>query len=219
MMPSDTIDLLGVEPLAAGGDHWIYQHPAFADQLIKVMKPSKKVHNLRRPSVRRFKQMRVWQREIAEYIASLAHNGGHCDRLVRQFGFCDTSLGPGMIVGRLNGPDGALAPQLETVLRDANTSLSGLEALREDANALFDTLRDIRVDWEDVTPMNALVTGGDAPRLVIIDGLGSPAFFPTTHISDRIFDAANERRRAKMLRWINGTIAHRSADEAAQKLR
>lgn len=218
-MPADIIDLTGVEPLSAGGEHWIYQHPQFQHQIIKVMKPAKKKHKLRRPAVRRFGQMRVWQREVAEYIASLAHNGVHCDRLVRQFGFCDTSLGPGMLVERLDGPDGKLAPQLHTVLQAEDTPVPFLEALRADAEALFDTLRDIRVDWEDMTPMNALVTGDGSPRLVIIDGLGSPVFFPLTHISDRVFHAVNERRRAKMLRWIDNTIASRSQDQAAQKAR
>ena len=205
-MPNYLVDLSDTAPLGQGAEHLVFQHPDRPDQLIKVMKPSSKIHRIRRPAVRRFGALRIWHREMSEYLAAMAH-GGHCDRLARQFGLCETTRGLGIISERIEAPDGSLAPTLSKYLALIDKDPKILQALHADADALFDDLRQFRVDWEDVTTDNVVVTGGDTPRMVIIDGLGTPTLIPLTHLSDRLFLHSNRRRLALLHRLLPRTAA------------
>lgn len=205
-MPNYLIDLSEAIPLSQGAEHLVFQHPDRPDQLIKVMKPSSKTHRIRRPAVRRFGALRIWHREMSEYLAAMAH-GGHCDRLARQFGLCETTRGLGIISERIEAPDGSLAPTLHKYVASIDKDPTILQALHADADALFDDLRRYRVDWEDVTGDNVVVTGGSTPRMVIIDGLGSPTLIPLTHLSDWLFLRSSRTRQALLHKFIPGTAA------------
>ncbi len=198
------IDLTGAAPVAEGGEHFVYQHPKRPNRLIKVLKPNSKRRRFRRPAVRRFKGLRVWHREFSEYLAALANNGRHSDRLVRLYGFRETSEGLGMVTQRITGPDGGLAPKLINQVPLHRDDREWLDAVKDDAIALFDQLQSMHVDWQDMTLSNVVVTGKKTrPRLVIIDGMGSPALIPLTHLSDWMFVKANRRQLQRFLRMID----------------
>jgi len=197
------IDLTGQEPLAEGKEQWVFAHPDDADRVVKVLKPWPKPPRLRRPQVKRFQRQRVWFREISEYIAATGHTGGHVDRLALQFGFCDTSAGFGMVMERINGPDGNLAPTLADALAANRHNPDYLRLLKEDTIDLFDTLLATRVDWHDHTVRNSVVGGTDKPHLVVIDGLGASMLFAMTQFSDYVFRYVHGKHRAKVLSRID----------------
>lgn len=200
------IDLTGVQPLAEGKEQWVYPHPDHADRVVKVLKPLPKPLRFRRPQVKRFKLQRVWYREMSEYIAATGHAGGHVDRLARQFGFRDTSAGFGMVMERINGPDGNLAPTLDDALKAHRKDPDYLRLLRQDMVDLFDTLGKARVDWHDHTVRNLVVAGTDKPHLVVIDGLGTSVLFAFTQFSDFAFRYAHNKHRAKLLGRVDARL-------------
>lgn len=202
-MNRNYIDLTDQAPISQGMEQLVFQHPDYPDRIIKVLKPSAKAHSIRRPSVKRFRLLRVWHRELSEYVSALAHTGAHLDRLVRQFGFCDTSLGAGMVMERIEGADGNLAPTLTDAMRSHKDDRAYLDQLYEDANKLFDDLNTGRVEWHDLTAKNVVVAGKDKPHLVVVDGLGAPSLIALTHYSDRIFRYANDAQRKKLLGIID----------------
>lgn len=198
-MPDKIINLDGQEPVGAGAQQTVYQHPTAPDQLIKVARPTKKRYEGRRPASRRYRQMRIWHLEVSEYLTAMARLGHHFDRMPRMYGFCDTSLGPGYVVERIKTPSGALAPELKTVLTALNGDQARYDALFADANQLFDDLLAAGVEWKDIGLQNALVTGDAGPKLVIVDGIGNTAFIPLTQLSRRIFKMRNQRDRQVFL--------------------
>ncbi len=198
-MPDKTINLDGQDPIGAGAQQTVYQHPTAPDQLIKVARPSKKRYEGRRPASRRYRQMRIWHLEMSEYLAAMVRLGHHFDRMPRMYGFCDTSLGPGYVVERITTSSGTLAPELKTVLTALDGDQPRYDALFADANQLFDDLLTAGVEWKDIGLQNALVTGDDVPKLVIIDGIGNTAFLPLTQLSHRAFKMRNQRDRQMFL--------------------
>ncbi len=198
-MPDKIIALGGQEPVGAGAQQVVYQPRAAPDQLIKVARPSKKRYEGRRPTSRRYRQMRIWHLEMSEYLAAMVRLGHHFDRMPRMYGFCDTSLGPGYVVERITTSSGTLAPELKTVLTALDGDQPRYDALFADANQLFDDLRAAGVEWKDIGLQNTLVTGDDVLKLVIIDGIGNTAFIPLTQLSHRALKMRNQRDRQMFL--------------------
>ena len=204
---NDIIDFENTVPIAEGRDQWVFQDPIDESKLIKVPRPSEKPRLLKRYAIWRYRRLRSWQREMNEYLALLARTGTHCDRIARFHGFCDTSKGPGILVEKIVGTGGNLAPTFAEFIKLHSADPDVLTALREDTVRFFDTLAQRRIDFHDCHSRNVLVTGIETPKLTIVDGLGTASVFPITQFSQRVFlHRANEGRK-KLLRMIDTRLA------------
>lgn len=201
------IDLSDAKPLSHGRDQQIFQHPDHPDRLIKTLKPDRPTKRIKRYASWRYRHLRGWHRDISEYIAMLARNGRHCDRLPRFFGICDTSHGPGYCVEKMTAPDGSLAPTLAQFIARPDQTAAMLNAVRTDLHALFDTLVTDRIDFHDSHGGNIVITGADNPRLMIIDGIGSATLIPLTQFSDRAFHRMTRQARQKLVGTVDAAIA------------
>lgn len=189
----------------------IFPHPTDPDRLIKVANSIKKTRYFKRYAILRYRRLRGWHRELSEYLVMLARNGSHCDRLPRYFGFCDTTLGPGLVVEKITNSDGALAPTLPVFIEQSQTP-EVLKLLKDDLLELFDTLERQRIDFQDNHAFNIVVTGSDKPRLIIVDGIGGSLFIPITHFSDWAFRRKTDQGRRTLLDLIDKAL-HRAENE------
>ena len=198
-MPNDILNLSDATPLSQGAQQIVYQHPDDPDQLLKVRRKTKKSYRLRRPASRRFRALRLWHLEISEYFAALATLGRHFDRMPRIGGFCDTSLGPAIIVQKIKGNDGQIAPTLAQLLKSPGIDQHLFDILYADAQAMFDEIHAAGVEWKDVGLQNVVVEGGATPHLVIIDGMGKSPLIPLALMNERIYDYNHAKDRQRFL--------------------
>ncbi len=164
--------------LAQGGGRSVYQHPEQPDALIKIIRPRKSPLGLSykmRPVKRRFGTFKTAYMEYEEYIAALARSGSVPSFLPMMLGFVGTNLGVGMIVERINGPQGDLAPSLTQYA--AKHGLT--DTLRAEVNALVDQIIAYEIVAFDLTARNIVVAQehAEAPRqLMLVDGLSENTF-------------------------------------------
>jgi hypothetical protein len=166
--------------LAQGMHRVVYQHPRDPDLLIKVIRRDyldeggvlrvggKRTRWYKFP--RRHGIYSSFIREIDEYLALKARWPEPIPCVQKVFGLAETDLGVGLVVEKLRGPDGGLAPTLRSlVLRDGFT---------EELKRKFEEYRDLLVRYDIITatanPSNIVraVSGGLGDRLVLVDGLG-----------------------------------------------
>ncbi len=114
-----TIKLKTGSHLREGSEKLIFQHPDNPAHLIKVMMPevlrNRDEKNAYRPAKRRFGAYLSWQREIDEVNAITMRLNKVPVFLQTYHGLCDTSLGLGMVVSKVAGKNGGLAPTLTDV--------------------------------------------------------------------------------------------------------
>lgn len=193
----DFIDLAAVTPIAHGNERYIYPHPTDTNLLIKVVNSegrslSQKAHRIKR-WYRRFHRestYRVFITELSEYIStavqsSLAQTSLPLARVV---GLVDTSMGLGLLVEKIKGEDGKVAPTLAHLMRSEGWDDSWEYPL----NQFFRDLADRHVIFNDVGPQN-IVFGRNAAgvrSLFLIDGFGSKQAIPVFAWSKRL----NRRR-------------------------
>jgi hypothetical protein len=108
------IDLQDKQPLVSGAYRDVYQHPHDDDLLVKVVKPLAVERYARRAPIygawRGNWQYRNQSREIEEYLA-LRRKNQHTLPFIQHFvGVVDTDFGFGMVVRKVRGRDGQLAP-------------------------------------------------------------------------------------------------------------
>ncbi|SFR59507.1 PhoP regulatory network protein YrbL [Yoonia tamlensis] len=201
------IDLSTQTALAYGGHQVIFRHPDFDDRVIKVARKRipRSWHFGRNKS--RYGPLRDWHRTTNEYISMLSKTGAHCPRIPRQYGFEETSMGPAMICELFSGPGNTLAPTLGDMICQSHTDIGFLDEIRDDLTAMFDDLIAAGIEFEDLNPRNIVVTqNAQRVRLVIVDGLGSPALFPLTTFGARIFKKVMTKRRDTLVGQVNMAI-------------
>lgn len=193
--------LSGSRPVAVGLKRAVFQHPEHPDLLIKVLHPTfiqkrfgptGSFHNRHR----RCLHYNYFLRELREYLVASARSPETLSALPEVVGLIHTDLGLGLIVKKVSGPDGGLAPTI-----GALASSGRLDARRL---ALLDELERIVVDSDavidDLHPGNIVLTrdasGGE--RFVLIDGLGSSTTIPLKALV-RPFNRLSKRKEFRKL--------------------
>jgi len=220
---SDVLILEGMEPLGRGYLNLVYEHPRFPGSLIKIYDPNRIsdsgyiVHKKQR---RKFKFRRrigaysVLHRELREVLSLHARLRGREVNwpVARIFGFVETDTGLGILVEKMTGPDGKLAPTVRDLVRNGQFSPLHRRKLIE----FFDALERFHICVHDVHLKNiVLAADADGGRFVAVDGLGTRAAIP---IKDRFrwANAINIRKhKARALAAIDKFLAETNRMTAA----
>ena len=151
--------------ISQGGYRLIFEHPSDNTKLIKTVK--KKKHSVQRKFKARAGPYINFSEELCEYIV-LRSKDRNVEPLVAPIhGLIETTLGLGLVVERISGPDGRLAPTLKDLIREGLVT----EDLRKSVDILAKRLAELHVVVNDFTPSN-LVLRPDGEGFCLIDGLG-----------------------------------------------
>ncbi len=193
------IDLSGLTPLRESRNYKIFQHPELEGELLKVRidEPERK-HVLPRYSEWRYGNLRQWNREANEYLAALNRGCPEIERLARFAGYAPTSLGPAIVVEKLTGPDGGLAPTMQSELVAFKNDQSARKRLHQEFMELLDDLERGQIIVGDMGFENIVRAHERGGKLVIIDGLGERVMFPLALFSKWAFHKSIQRRRERM---------------------
>ncbi|WP_170329890.1 YrbL family protein [Ruegeria arenilitoris] len=193
------IDLSGVTPLRESRNYMIFQHPEIEGALLKVRtdEPVRK-YLLPRYAEWRYGNLRQWNREANEYLAALNRQCPEIERLAVFMGYAPTSLGPAIVVEKLTGPDGELAPTLRSELAALKKDRAGRQRLYDEFMELLNDLERGQIIVGDMWAENVVRAQERGGKLAIIDGLGERVMFPLTLFSNWAFRRSIERRRERM---------------------
>lgn len=201
----NSVDLSKATLVANGGYRLVYEHLDYPGLLIKVVRPDKigddgqntrKAKRFKIP--RRMGGFRQTHREITEFLAFQSKRKNRTAQLPisRIYGFVDTELGLGMLSEKLTGPQGGLAPTLQSLVRSKEFSLRHRDLLE----AFFQDVEKNHICLTDLTPANIVFAGNkDADgRFVAIDGLGCKTLIPLRDWS-ALFNTFRTRRNARKI--------------------
>jgi hypothetical protein len=206
------LSLRHATPIATGHLRAVYAHPAQPDWLVKVMLPEAVANWQRAPWYQRLARTgpyRGFVREFKEYLAS-RHAADGPSPIARVVGLAPTDLGEGLLVEKVCGPEGALAPTLDAWVRRDGFTTQVQAALDEFLAAM---LRH-NVIAGDLHAWN-VVYGSDpwgGPRLVMIDGFGEKNTIPHCSMNRR---HNAQRTRHKFQRMLARTRATPRAGTAS----
>jgi hypothetical protein len=181
----------------------VFAHPEREDWVVKVMR--KDAVEARWGGARRWykrlpraRHYASYVRELKEYIALQARHPGAIAPIARPRGIVETDLGLGLVMERIRGTNGGLAPTLLQLLREQG----GMTALLDEELALlFSGLQSHEIIVGDLHAGN-IVYGSDArggPRLILIDGFGEKNIVPRCSMSRR-FNRLHTRQQFARLR-------------------
>lgn len=177
------IDLKGQAPVASGSLQLVYQHPTEPDYLIKILQLDKMRKRWNRksrglPIPRRFGLYSAWIREVSEYMAlrSRMPDGVAPEFMQRHYGFVDTDIGPGMLVGKVTDREGALAPDLALVVQRHGIT----DDLCRKLVQLRSRIEELNLPTTDISVRNILLGWSEAQgdHLVVIEGFGMNTLIP-----------------------------------------
>ncbi len=193
------IDLSKLEPLRKSRNYLIFQHPKHQDALLKVrVDIPVRNHVIPRYAERRYGNLRQWNREANEYLAALHRGCPEIERLARFMGYASTSHGPAIVVEKLTGPNGDLAPTVQSEKVALKGNHEGLKRLHVELMELFDDLEKGRIIVGDMGLENVVRAQERGGKLVVIDGVGERVLFPLALVSDWAFRLSIKRRRDRL---------------------
>ncbi len=195
------IDLGDITPLRQSRNYQIFQHPEIEGALLKVrVDEPVRDHIIPRYAEWRYGNLRQWNREANEYLAALNRGCPEIERLARFMGYALTSRGPAIVVEKLTGPDGDLAPTVNSELVALSEDLAGRQRLHDEFMELLDDLEKGQIVVGDMGYENVVRAQERGGKLVVIDGLGERVMFPLALFSKWAFQKSVDRRRARMSR-------------------
>ena len=198
------IDLNDAPPLISGAYRDVYQHPLDDNLLVKVVRPSFiELHAQRTYWSKLWSKdgyYRMLTREVGVYLA-LRRRGQHTLPFIQHFtGVVDTNLGLGMVVRKVRGSDGAIAPSLASrVQREGLT--------QQMRNWMADLAADVvrhHIVFGDVNGYNVVCADDEehGKRVVIVDGLSDHLLIPVNSWSFSANKAFSGRRFATAMRGL-----------------
>ncbi len=165
--------------LARGGSRDVFQHPDHEHLLVKIVRAaSKKGPASDKPwgsAFRRYEFYTPYVREMKEYVAVHVRSHGIPRCIQRCYGLVDTNLGLGMVVEKLCGADGGLAPNIARLVRTHGITTR----LWESVAGFHEEIRKHQFIVNDMNPSNVVraLEGGEE-RFVLVDGLGEKNLIP-----------------------------------------
>jgi len=201
LSPHATVDLADQRPFAIGGRRLCYVHPQDPDKVIKVLRqdPRRTVritskrrlvpHWLRREYDNNQHEKAVLDRLFAR-IGPVA--AGH---LPRCYGYVPTDLGPGLVLDLVRDEQGPISRSLRELLSRGYD----VEQFRPAFEQFAEFLLEHRVLTRALLDHNlaAQHCRDGSWRLVMIDGLGDPAWLPLARWAPPLGRAKVRRRVAK----------------------
>lgn len=190
-------------PIGRGSERIIYEHPNNPGLLLKILDRSQLRSRKRQARWHtrylREGEYRLFLTEFSEYIAASARAGGNWREMpiAGVSGVIHTSLGMALVVEKIIGEDGSLAPTLEQI---AGTHGFTIE-LKHALDAFFQSLADHHIIFNDVGPSNIVYGRNSAGRLgfYLIDGFGLKQCFPLYAWSQQLNRRRLERKYVAML--------------------
>jgi hypothetical protein len=137
-------------------------------------------------------------RELKEYIATCARHPDRHAPISRMVGLVQTDLGLGLVVEKVRGADGGMAPTLATRYAAEGGFSASIE---RDLAEFRASLLACNVIVGDLHAWN-IVYGTDSrggPRFVMVDGFGEKLAIPLTSMSRR-YNRHNTLRRIQRMR-------------------
>jgi hypothetical protein len=186
---------------------WVYQHPRDDRFLVKVLKRDGKDSLARsrwyqRPA--REGGYLLFSREIREFIAAEANSNGGPLPIPRIPGFVETDLGLGLIVEKISGRSGKLAPKLVAILRQHGFTPD----IQKMLVALTEQINRHRIILHDFKTSNIVCAENDTGqrRLVLVDGFGESALVPIFSLSATANARRNWRKYRRLLWRIDNYL-------------
>lgn len=198
MFAAEVVALSGQDPVAKGRVRSVFAFPGHPDLLIKVatLQNPKHDYSLGKRLARRLfpdSTHRNTLKEIeCELMAALKIGTGIAGSpLARCLGVVQTDRGPGVVVERISGPDGNLAPHLQQLTKAGGMNDAVLEELNVFARKLFD----LQIVARDIHNKN-IVYGhrGGVPAFFLIDGYGERNVVPLRSMSRALNDRSLHKR-------------------------
>ena len=199
-MTAHQVTLSTSEPIATGSRHAIYTHPTDDRVLIKVRRTARKVawykfhRRLYGPSI-------DFAREIREQLLMWSRCDCHPRYMNRIVGFCDTDIGIGMVVERLEDANGNLAENLTSIISKGNFD----EKKQSELKAFLAELCASPLYFDDLCAAN-IVYGFDRDteryRFVLVDGFGHKTLIPIA----RLLPALDSRRQRHQIHRLYDDI-------------
>jgi len=206
--------LRATAPLAHGTRRAVYQHPDDAGALVKVAYTGKsKLQRdtgrfsswTRRLGLDSYGVQAEFRRELREISSLRARLGTLPDCIADIHGLVGTDLGPGIVVQKICGSDGRLAPTLGAVLRAEGLD----ETRRQQILRAGACLARSRVILNNLALHNIVVAPDPVlgERLVVIDCVGEKTLIPV----QRLCPWFSRRSTAKRLRWLMNRVERTAA--------
>ncbi|SLN19859.1 hypothetical protein TRL7639_00467 [Falsiruegeria litorea R37] len=189
------LDLTNMQVLKISRNHKIFDHPDRLGMLLKVRRDTPKKKFFRRPAEIRFGNLRQWNREAAEYLSAMNRGCVEIKRLAGFFGFAMTTEGPALVVEKLTGPDGRLAPTAHSILKGLKPDAPQRRELQRELHELLSDLEKAKIIFGDFSLENIVRADERGGRLVVVDGIGERTLFPITRFNFTAFRASFSRRR------------------------
>lgn len=202
------VELAHSTPLAQGSRRLVFQHPWDADLVIKVLKPGSTRPD-GQPQRRRLYKLRrregayiYHRRELNEYLAARVANRSPSGLPICAVqGLIETDLGLGLVVERIRGADGGLAPTLRQVVDRQQFD----EPVRRLFERFIEDMIEKHIVAYELSLDNIVLADDDrGRRFVCIDGMGSRTLIPVHEWSKRLNARTIRRFRSSMLRSIDG---------------
>ena len=199
------------KPLISGANRRVFQHPDNEGWLVKVIREDV-VENFRNGGPTKRKKGRSYNyprrhgiytsffREIDEYLAIKARFDEPILCIQPIFGIVETDLGLGLVVEKLRGRDGNLAPTLLMLVR----TFGFTHELRTKFNEYIDMIISRDIVTSDFHPNNIVYASDEmhGERFVLVDGLGEKALIPVNKYSRLINRRSNLRRSLSAIRKL-----------------
>jgi hypothetical protein len=201
-------------PVRVGGHRLVFEHPGDDGALVKIVRED------RLPAKSRWKRWWLERsgfyhrdaplvRELTEYLALRARSAAHPPFVPRIFGFAETDLGLGLVVAKMRGRDGGLAPSLDQLVSHGGAT----PTIRRHLSTFCETLHASRAIVSDLRLGNILLAcdEADGERLVLVDGLGEKTLIPVNRFS-RILNRQNcLRHLRRMMTQLEGLARRQDA--------
>lgn len=200
LFTAEVIELSEPQRVASGTVRSVYTFPGQPELLIKVFHTPEN-RSPRKP-LKRFAwklfptmEFRSMLNELnCEFLATL-----RLDKEIRHLpisrmmGIVQTNRGPGVVVERIAGPDGALALQIGRVLRDRKIDETLLSALNSFVQRMFD----LHIVARDINGSNIVYgTRDGSMSCFLVDGYGERNLIPLRSMSARLNARSLEKQFA-----------------------
>lgn len=205
-LAGERIDLGDCVLLKSGRTRNVHEHRDLPGVLIKTLQPGAVDETGHIKAYEWWKKGRphgayfAFRREIDEFIVLCRrHYGREPERLpfARVYGLVQTSAGLGLVVERIGGTDGRLAPTMLDLMRQEHFAERHVEAVER----FLTRCRDLHVVFGDLTVNNIVYTEARDPQgeFVAIDGFGEKSAVPIHRWSKLINDRKIARVRRRLL--------------------
>lgn len=193
------IDLGNIKPFAKGGNRLCFAHPEEEEVCIKVRRPDFTLEDLRRTKrfPKNLRPLTSFDDNLEEYQVlnrlHKKHGAQAFEHISKCYGFVDTSLGKGLLLELLRDYDSRISLTIKQHIMEYGIS----DAFNESLDIFCAFWESMVIPSRDLLIHNIVVQQFDpnqAPRLVVIDGLGYSGIIPERILPQGFFRKKAQRK-------------------------